>query len=97
VSDDTIYRALKDLGFAHLSARPRAYRQDPHATETPPAATRLSASPAGISAMGEPKAFYNFKQDATHVVLTHPDRHFLALSVFVASPTLPHPVIDITR
>ena len=33
VSDDTIYRALKDLGFAHLSARPKAYRQDPAAME----------------------------------------------------------------
>ena len=33
VSDDTIYRALKDLGFSHLSARPRAYRQDPEAVE----------------------------------------------------------------
>jgi transposase len=29
VSDDTIYRALKDLGFSHLSARPKAYKQDP--------------------------------------------------------------------
>ena len=28
VSDDTVYRALRDLGFAHLSARPRAYKQD---------------------------------------------------------------------
>ena len=33
VSDDTIYRALKDLGFAHLSARPKAYRQDPEAMQ----------------------------------------------------------------
>jgi transposase len=31
VSDDIIYRALKDLGFSHLSARPRAYKQDPEA------------------------------------------------------------------
>jgi hypothetical protein len=31
VSDDTIYRALKDLGFSHLSARPKAYKQDPDA------------------------------------------------------------------
>jgi transposase len=31
VSDDTIYRALKELGFAHVSARPKAYRQDPDA------------------------------------------------------------------
>src|SRR6185295_16318554 len=33
VSDDTIYRTLKDMGFAHLSARPKAYRQDPEAME----------------------------------------------------------------
>jgi transposase len=33
VSDDTVYRALKDLGFAHLSARPKAYRQDAEAME----------------------------------------------------------------
>jgi transposase len=29
VSDDTVYRALKALGFSHVSARPRAYKQDP--------------------------------------------------------------------
>jgi transposase len=28
VSDDTVYRALRDLGFSHVSARPRAYKQD---------------------------------------------------------------------
>jgi len=28
VSDDTIYRALKDLSFSHVSARPKAYKQD---------------------------------------------------------------------
>ena len=33
VSDDTIYRALHKLGFSHLSARPRAYKQDPDAIE----------------------------------------------------------------
>ena len=33
VSDDTIYRALKDLGFSHVSARPRAYKQDPDAID----------------------------------------------------------------
>src|SRR5215467_3250213 len=33
VSDDTIYRALKDLGFSHVSARPKAYKQDPEAIE----------------------------------------------------------------
>jgi len=33
VSDDTIYRTLKDLGFAHLSARPKAYRQDAEAMQ----------------------------------------------------------------
>lgn len=31
VSDDTIYRALRDLGFSHVSARPKAYKQDPDA------------------------------------------------------------------
>jgi Winged helix-turn helix len=34
VSDDTVYRALKDLGSSHLSARPRAYIQDTEAMET---------------------------------------------------------------
>jgi transposase len=33
VSDDTVYRTLKQLGFAHLSARPRAYKQDVEAME----------------------------------------------------------------
>ena len=31
VSDDTVYRVLKDLGFSHVSARPKAYKQDPDA------------------------------------------------------------------
>ncbi len=42
VSDDTIYRALKDLGFSHVSARPKAYRQDPEAIE----AFKKSSPPA---------------------------------------------------
>lgn len=33
VSDDTVYRALKQLGFSHVSARPKAYKQDPDAVE----------------------------------------------------------------
>ena len=33
VSDDTIYRALKNLGFSHVSARPKAYKQDAEAME----------------------------------------------------------------
>ena len=33
VSDDTIHRALKDLGFSHVIARPKAYKQDPDAME----------------------------------------------------------------
>jgi hypothetical protein len=33
VSDDTIYRASKDLGFLHVSARPKAYKQDPEPME----------------------------------------------------------------
>lgn len=46
VSDDTIYRALKDLGFSHVSARPRAYKQDAEVMQafkkTSPAAWRKS-------------------------------------------------------
>src|SRR5246127_5268522 len=33
VSDDTIYRALQTLGFSHVSARPKAYRQNAEAME----------------------------------------------------------------
>jgi transposase len=33
VSDDTVYRALKDLGFSHVSARPRAHKQDGEAID----------------------------------------------------------------
>jgi transposase len=33
VSDDTIYRALKNLGFSHVSARPKAYKQNVEAME----------------------------------------------------------------
>ena len=47
VSDDTIYRTLHKLGFSHLSARPRAYKQDPEVIEafkkTSPRALRRSA------------------------------------------------------
>jgi transposase len=46
VSDDTVYRALKDLCFSHVSARPRAYKQDAEAMETfkkTPSAWRKSA------------------------------------------------------
>src|SRR6202140_4708728 len=47
VSDDTIYRALKDLGFSHMSARPKAYKQDPDAVaafkKTLPTVWRKSA------------------------------------------------------
>jgi transposase len=33
VSDDTIYRALKELGFSHVSARPRAHKQEAEALD----------------------------------------------------------------
>jgi hypothetical protein len=33
VSDDTIYRALKKLGFSHMSAWPKAYKQNAEAME----------------------------------------------------------------
>jgi transposase len=41
VSDDTIYRALKNLGFSHVSARPKAYKQN---TETMNAFKKTSPS-----------------------------------------------------
>jgi hypothetical protein len=34
VSDDTIYRALKNLGFSHVSARPKAYKQNAEDMDT---------------------------------------------------------------
>jgi winged helix-turn-helix protein len=47
VSDDTIYRALKDLGFSHVSARPKAYKQNAEAMnafkKTSPSMWRKSA------------------------------------------------------
>jgi Winged helix-turn helix len=33
VSDDTIYRVLKGLGFSHVSVRPKAYKQGAEALE----------------------------------------------------------------
>jgi putative transposase len=33
VSDDTIYRALKNLGFSHVSARPKAHKQNAEAVD----------------------------------------------------------------
>ena len=48
VSDDTVYRALKNLGFSHVSARPKAYKQDTDAVQafkkTLPHAWRKSAT-----------------------------------------------------
>ena len=47
VSDDTVYRALKKLGFSHVSARPKAYKQNAEAMEafkkTSPSVWRKSA------------------------------------------------------
>ena len=45
VSDDTVYRMLKAMGYAHVSARPQAYRQDGEAITafkktSPPASPR---------------------------------------------------------
>jgi transposase len=47
VSDDTIYRALKNLGCSHVSARPKAYKQNAEAMDafkkTSPSVWRKSA------------------------------------------------------
>src|SRR3974390_2446394 len=52
-SDAPVYRALKDLGFSHVSARPRAYKQDPEAMEafkkTFPPAWRKSAPSSRVA------------------------------------------------
>jgi hypothetical protein len=54
VSDDTVYRALKELGFSHVSARPKAYKQDADAMDafkkTLPDAWRKSASALAVPA-----------------------------------------------
>src|SRR3989441_7125079 len=42
-SGDTLYRALEDLSFSHVGARPRAYRQDAEAID----AFKKTLSPAG--------------------------------------------------
>jgi transposase len=63
VSDDTIYRALKDLGFSHVSARPKAYKQDADAiaafkkTYGPPRLqVILSSTPIGLLQRIRPRA-----------------------------------------
>src|SRR5215471_17434536 len=44
VSDDTIYRALKTLGFSHVSARPKAYKQNAEAMD----AFKKTSPPASL-------------------------------------------------
>jgi transposase len=50
VSDDTVYRALRELGFSHVSARPKSYKQDAEVMDafkkTLPPAWRKSAGPS---------------------------------------------------
>ena len=53
VSDDTIYRALHELGFAHVSARPQHHAQDEEALE---AFKKTSPSGWRKSEPGCPKA-----------------------------------------
>jgi transposase len=53
VSDDTVYRALKELGFAHVSARPQAYKQDPEEID---AFKKISAPVWRRSRAGLPQA-----------------------------------------
>jgi hypothetical protein len=50
VSDDTIYRALKKLGFSRMSARPKAYKHgEYHAPNCTGAPQRIEC-PEAISA-----------------------------------------------
>ena len=46
VSDDTIYRALKNLGFSHVSARPKAYKQNAEAMDAFKKTSARSSHPA---------------------------------------------------
>jgi transposase len=46
VSDDTVYRALKALGFSHVSARPKACKQNAEALDA--WSRRSCPSPAAI-------------------------------------------------
>ena len=50
VLDDTIYRSLKDLGFSHLSARPKAYKQDAEAMDAFKLCRTRGGSPRGTRA-----------------------------------------------
>src|SRR6201993_2113214 len=52
VSDDTVYRALKDLGFSHVSARPRAYKQDGEAIEAFKKTSRLAGRKSAAAVRG---------------------------------------------
>ena len=47
-SDDTIYRALKDLGFSHVSARAKAYKQDAEAPKNISLLPLPPRAPVGI-------------------------------------------------
>jgi hypothetical protein len=54
VSDDTIYRALKDLGFLHLSARPKAAR---HTGRSVVVSQHLPIYPADLCRLGPRGSF----------------------------------------
>ena len=45
VSDDTIYRALKDLGFSHVSARPNSLDGETHSGALAPQRKYRHSSP----------------------------------------------------
>ena len=86
VSDDTVYRTLKALRFAHLSARPKAYRQDAEAAEAfktygPPRPQAVFAYDTCQSAATYPACGHRPGQDGDpHVPvlikLTASERHF---------------------
>jgi hypothetical protein len=48
VSDDTVYRVLKQLSFAHLSTRPRAYKQDAETMEAFKKRARIGRPPVAV-------------------------------------------------
>lgn len=52
ISDSTVYRILDDLGFSHVSARPKAYKQNEEALavfkKTSPTKSRKSATGSAL-------------------------------------------------
>jgi transposase len=79
VSDDTIYRALKNLGFSHVSARPKAYKQSAEAVDafkkTSPSVWQKSARSSHPMRVGQKnKLTYRWARKGTRPRAAHDQR-----------------------